>query len=233
MTRTASSLGGPGGQLARAREELRRPVLHRAEQASVVVVVDRPPGAPLVLGVADPLALVGAAPVPRLPPDALVADGRRRLDRRSGQPGDPRRHAIRPHGVDDDLDGRRLDVGHAAEVLAHALLDAPADRRDRRPPLRDEVQLDAHGAVLARHAHGMLPRQRTVREPSHSVDFPRRVRGVAGEDLGRDRRLTGHSGQVSPVSASSSVASGRAAKRNGTNVVPSPAETCIVAAALR
>src|SRR5262249_36039758 len=30
----------PGGQLARTREELRRPVLHRAEQPSVVVVVD-------------------------------------------------------------------------------------------------------------------------------------------------------------------------------------------------
>ena len=88
-------------------------------------------------------------------------------------------------------------------------------------------------AVLARHAHSVLPRQRTVCEPSHSVDFLRRVRGVTGEDLGRDRRLTGHRSQRSAVLSTSSVASGRAAKRKGTNVVPSPAETCIVAAALR
>ena len=72
------------------------------------------------------------------------------------------------------------------------------DRRDRRSPLRDEMQLDAHGAVLSRHAHRVLPRQRTVREPSHSVDLPRRIRGVAGEDLGRDRRLTGHAARLAP-----------------------------------
>ena len=33
----------------------------------------------------------------------------------------------------------------------------------------------------------------TVRKPSHSLNLSRRVRGVAGEDLGRDRRLAGHS----------------------------------------
>ena len=73
----------PRRQLAGARKELRRPVLHRAEQAPVVVVVDRPPRTPLVLGRADPLALVGATAVPRLPPDAFVADRRRRLERRA------------------------------------------------------------------------------------------------------------------------------------------------------
>jgi flagellar M-ring protein FliF len=56
---------------------------------SGVVVVHRAPGAPLLLGLVDPLALVGTAPVAGLPPDALVADGRRRLDRRAGQPRDP------------------------------------------------------------------------------------------------------------------------------------------------
>src|SRR3954454_13285560 len=82
----------PRGELTSTREELGRAVLHRPEQVAVVVVVDRPPRAPLVFGVTNPLALVRAAPVARLPPDALVADARRRLDRRTGQPGDPRRH---------------------------------------------------------------------------------------------------------------------------------------------
>ena len=183
-----------GGQLARAREEIRRPVLHRAEQPAVVVVVDRAPRAPLVLGVADPLALVGAAPVPRLPPDALVADGRRRLDRRARQPGDARA-SFGPHRVDDDLarpPARRRPC--CARYSRTRSCTSLPDRRNRRAPLRDEVQLDPHGAVLARHAHRVPPRQRTVCEPSHSLHLPRRVRGVAGEDLGRDRRLTGHCG---------------------------------------
>jgi hypothetical protein len=42
------------GKLGDAGEELRRAVLDRAEQASVVVAVERGPGTPLVLGLLDP-----------------------------------------------------------------------------------------------------------------------------------------------------------------------------------
>ena len=133
----------PGGQLGGTREEIRRPVLHRAEQPPVVVVVDGPPGAPLLLGAADPAALVDRSARARLPEDALVAHRRRgrRASRRSGP-----RCASRsgPDLVDDDVDGRRLDVRHRAEVLAHARLHAPPDVGDRRAPVDDEVQLDAH-----------------------------------------------------------------------------------------
>src|SRR5262249_43472315 len=61
-----------------------------------VVVVDRPPGAPFLLGLADPLALVGAAAVARLPPDALVTHARRGLQRRARQPGDLGAHSSGP-----------------------------------------------------------------------------------------------------------------------------------------
>src|SRR5205823_2285213 len=83
-----------GRQLARAREEIRRPVLHRAEQAAGLVVVDRPPRSPVVLRLTDPLALVGASPAPRLPPDALVAHRRSGVERRAREAGDPRGHSI-------------------------------------------------------------------------------------------------------------------------------------------
>src|SRR5581483_7684322 len=86
----------PRRQLVRAREEPRRPVLHRAEQPPVVVVVHRPPRAPLVLRAADPLLLVHLPAAARLPPRALVAHRRRGLERRTGQPGDARAHTRGP-----------------------------------------------------------------------------------------------------------------------------------------
>src|SRR5581483_4292664 len=64
--------GRAGRKLAGTREERRGPVLHRAEQPSVVVPVDRPPGPPFGLGALDPALLVGPAPAARLPPDAVV-----------------------------------------------------------------------------------------------------------------------------------------------------------------
>ena len=88
--------GRAGGQIGRAREQLRRPVLHRAEDAAVVVAVDRPPGAPLLLGPLDPLALVGLAIPSALPPDAALADGRRGLEGRARETGEPRGHRFDP-----------------------------------------------------------------------------------------------------------------------------------------
>src|SRR6266511_593701 len=87
-----NGVGGrrPGGQLRCPREQPRRPVLHRAEHAPVTVVVHRSPRPPLRLGLLDPLPLVRLASLAGLPPDALVADGRRVLQRYARQPRDAR-----------------------------------------------------------------------------------------------------------------------------------------------
>ena len=76
------------GQLVRAREGLRRAVLHRAEHAAVGVVVDGAERAELELDLLHPAVLVDRAAAARLPPDALVADARRRLERQLRQPGE-------------------------------------------------------------------------------------------------------------------------------------------------
>ena len=83
-----------GRKIGGTREERRRAVLHRAEDAAVVVAIDRPPRPPLVLGTIDPLALLRLAVAARLPPDARLADRRRRLERRAGEPGEARRHCF-------------------------------------------------------------------------------------------------------------------------------------------
>ena len=85
-----------GGQLPGAREELGRPVLHRADHGPVVVAVHGAPGAPVQLGALDPAPLVDAAARARLPPDALVTDLRRLLERHPGQARDPRAHGTDP-----------------------------------------------------------------------------------------------------------------------------------------
>ena len=106
-----------GRKLGGAREERRRAVLDRAEQASVVVAVERAPGAPLVLGLLDPAVLRGRAAVARLPPDAGLADAGRVLERcrRSG-----RRRAV-PF-VHDHVDGVGTDVGHPREAVGDVRL---------------------------------------------------------------------------------------------------------------
>ena len=69
--------------------------------------------------------------------------------------------------------------------------------------------------------------QRALDEPAHAVDLARRVRRVAREDVAGDDAWPSITAWRC---STSSVASGRAKKRNGTKVVPSPGETCIVAA---
>src|SRR5512132_353722 len=71
--------GRPRRQLPGTREELGRPVLHRADHCPVVVAVHGSPRAPVQLGALDPAWLVDAAARARLPPDALVTDLRRFL----------------------------------------------------------------------------------------------------------------------------------------------------------
>ena len=67
----------------RPRREIRcpgkepcRPVLHRSEHGAVVVEVDRPPLAGLVLDPLHPALLRGRPVPPRLPPDAVTTDRR-------------------------------------------------------------------------------------------------------------------------------------------------------------
>ena len=179
-------------ELRRAREEIRRPVLHRAEQRAVVVVVQLPPDPPLLLGLLDPAALVGLAAVARLPPDAPVADGRRRLERRAGHPRETGAQRRRPDLVDDDVDPFRLDLGHPLEIVADAELHRPPDLGDGRAPGEAHVQLDRRAAVLGAHANALPAGQRALREAEHAVDLAHRVRRVPREDVGGDRGVPLH-----------------------------------------
>ena len=95
------------------------------------------------------------------------------------------------------------------------------------------MQLDPHDAVLAGDANRVPARERTLHEPAHSSHLASRIGGIPREDVGGDRRLASHTLDRTAVLSTSSVASGRAAKRKGTNVVPSPGETCITAASVR
>ena len=84
-------------------------------------------------------------------------------------------------------------------------------------------------AVVHADAYGALPREPALDQPGDALDLPRGVGRVAGEHVAGDARGAFHQ----PDSRISSVASGRARKRNGTNVVPRPAERCSVAAGRR
>ena len=83
-----------GRKIGGTREERRRAVLHRPEDAAVIVAIDRPPRPPLVLGTIDPLALLRLAVAAGLPPDARLADRRRCFERGAGEPGEARGHCF-------------------------------------------------------------------------------------------------------------------------------------------
>src|SRR5207253_11052674 len=112
------------------------------------------------------------------------------------------------------------------------ILHGAPDLRNRGTPLDGEVELDPYAAVLVAHADAAAPRQVLLDEPAHAGDVACRVGGVARDDVAGDRGAF-HAGQRTAVLRTSSVASGRDAKRNGTNVVPSPAETWSTAAGSR
>ena len=71
-----------------------------------------------------------------------------------------------------------------------------------------------------------------VDELRHPVDLERRIGRVGREHVVRDDRVAFHAIVQSSVArrSTSSVTSGRAKNRNGTNVVPVPGETCMTAA---
>ena len=107
-----------------------------------------------------------------------------------------------------------LDVRHLHEVLDHALLHLGGDLGDVRSVVDDHVHLDVQAV------HACTAPLLGV----HAGHFRRRVRDVAGQHVGRDHAVAFHQFLDRRTS---SVASGRAKKRNGTKVVPRPGETCI------
>ena len=74
--------GRPGREVVRPREQTCGAVLHRAEDGAVVVVVDRPPLAVVLLDALDPPLLRRRPVAARLPPDAVAAH-RGRAERRA------------------------------------------------------------------------------------------------------------------------------------------------------
>ena len=240
MTSTASSDGGPAGRSAARGKRPDGAVLHRAEHATVVVEVDRPPLAPLLLDALDPALLRGRAVPARLPPDALATDAPAR------SASVPRvrpatRWAHQAAGaadlVDDHVDRAWREVGHLREVLGHPLLHGGADRGHVGAPVDREVELDGHRAVLVHHAHPAMPGHGALDEPAHARRSPGRRRRRSSPSMSAEmtecpsirdslRRRQPAAGERS----TSSVTSGRAKNRNGTNVVPVPGEMCSVPA---
>ncbi len=142
MTSTASSDGGPAGRSTARGKSVRRPVLHRPEHAPVVVAVDRPPRPPRLLRPLAPTRLV-RVPVPAaLPPDARLADGRRRLERRARQPDEPRAH-VPAGGEPMPSTSTSTDDGVTAAMRSEVVRDAaPYSSADvRRAP--SPLELDA------------------------------------------------------------------------------------------
>ena len=227
MTSTASSRRRAGGQLGGAREQ-RRPARTASSRARVRRRRGRPcPRRPTRSSVFSiQRSLSRRAPGPRLPPDA--ARGRRDGAVSSVAPVRPASAVAsgRADLVDDDVDGGRLEVGHATRgSRAHG-----AGRRVRGPESRrpSPARGGARPRVGRPRRRRATPRCR-CRWLSTRPRTPRNLAGGVGrvlrEDVARDR---GARPPSTPILGRSSVASGRAKKRNGTKVVPRPGETCSV-----
>ena len=94
------------------------------------------------------------------------------------------------------------------------------------------MHLERDRAVLLVDANAAMPPWR-VDELADAVDLERRVGRVGGQHVVRDDGVAFHVGQSRPAwRSTSSVTSGRAKKRNGTNVVPVPGETCMTPASV-
>ena len=117
--------------------------------------------------------------------------------------------------LDDDVNGRNVESRHAPEVVGHALLHLARHRIRARPPFELEMHDDV---CLLRRARDLSGVPGQARNACH---FQRRVTGVPGEHIGRDDGSLHHADRTT-----SSVTSGRAKSRNGTNVVPRPGDTC-------
>src|SRR3954451_7428851 len=116
--------------------------------------------------------------------------------------------------VDDHVHRLRADVRHPLEVIRDPALHVGGDRLHVRAVVDDDMHLD----LVTRNAcAAALLRM-------YAADLGGRVGGVACEHLRRDMAVSLHH---APDLRTSSVASGRAKKRKGTKVVPSPGETCI------
>jgi hypothetical protein len=80
------------------------------------------------------------------------------------------------------------------------------------------MELDPDAAVLAGDLDALVPTDEAV----HARDLAGRIGGVARENVERDECMSFH---YRSDLRTSSVTSGRAKKRKGTNVVPRPGET--------
>ena len=133
-----------------------------------------------------------------------------------------------------------VEIGHPPEVLGHPLPARAAPTAGTLTPQSTaEVQLDRDDAVLFVDLDAVVPRTRVPStSPCTPVDLERRVGRVAREHVRRDERVPFHQADCCSRGAgagrsTSSVTSGRAKNRNGTNVVPVPGETCITPPAAR
>ena len=218
-----------GRQLGRAREEPRRPVLHRAEHAAVVVVVDASPRRPTRPRPARSSALLSTRrPAVRdchQTQSWQTAGARSRASRRSGrvEPCASRRSGVygarssrrlRPR-EEAERDERRAEAGERCSVPPGRLVDAadvgPADVRQPQLPPGQGTQIWPRVQVA-----GENEVERACRKPVDDVrevaeqDAQVGVRvgellgvrpAVRGTTAGR-RRRSGSSGRAARASAS-------------------------------
>src|SRR4029079_3017965 len=124
-----------------------------------------------------------------------------------------------------------MDVGHAPEIVRDAPLHFPPELPQGCVPLRTDVDDDLRTLAITRQPDARMAVELALDQSRDARHLTRGVARVAGDHLRRDARLAVH--QSLGDCRTSSVASGLARKRNGTNVVPSPGETCITVARVR
>ena len=142
------------------------------------------------------------------------------------------------------------NLRRATNVLGDAALHDGSDLGGARAPADGDVDLDRERPLVLGDPHASMS-SGAVDESRDAVDLACGVCRIGGEDVVRDDRVLHHAqlrwsirrlttGRQMPDRTSStacrstsSVTSGRAKNRNGTNVVPVPGETCIVPAGVR
>ena len=167
------------------------------------------------------------------------------MERGRVEAGDARRHqgaGRRPTSSTVTSTVRSVTSAMRSRYGRDAVAGLAPGPADGRSPLDGEVQLDGDRAVLLRDPHAPVTVERALGEAGHAHDLTSGVRGVGAEELRRDDRVALHQHPVYAPAApragaryavradrrrTSSVTSGRANRRNGTNVVPVPGEMCM------
>ena len=186
-------------EVGRAWEEVRRPVLHRADDPPVVVVVDGSPLAPVLLGLLDPPLLRRGPVATRLPPDAVATHERRVAERPLVSA--PRRGwaRLRPPAA-----GRRPRRSRRRPRPV-ARLPSARDNRSRdpgRPPTWGPSAPQPTSTCTSSDGVSCSPltlhRPSAPDEPGHTVHLARSVGRVAGDDLRRDQGMPLHPADSRP-----------------------------------